>query len=102
MRRLSVLKSVTIGILLGTAAAYAQSSTDAPMTEHKMDHSGMGDHKMGDHEMGAMHGSHQMMGDHMGKASDGAYHHRFDDAEKWAKQFDKHERDAWHKPDQGI
>lgn len=26
-------------------------------------------------------------------------HHRFDDAEQWAKQFDNPERDAWQRPD---
>lgn len=102
MRSTSVLWKIAIGLILGCSAAYAQSSTDGPKVEHKMDHPNMGDHKMGDHEMGAMHGSHQMMGDHMGQSSDGAYHHRFDDAEKWAKQFDKPERDAWQKPDQVI
>lgn len=102
MQSISVMKGVAIGLLLGFTAAHAQSQMDGPNAEHKVDHSNAGDHKMGDHEMGAMPGSHQMMGDHLGKSSDGAYHHRFDDAEKWAKQFDKPERDAWQKPDQVI
>ena len=34
--------------------------------------------------------------------SDGAFHRRFDDAEKWAKEFDKPERDAWQKPDEVV
>jgi cyclopropane fatty-acyl-phospholipid synthase-like methyltransferase len=29
-------------------------------------------------------------------------HHRFDDAEAWAKSFESPERDAWQKPDQVI
>ena len=29
-------------------------------------------------------------------------HHRFDDAEAWAKQFDDPRRDAWQKPDEVI
>lgn len=29
-------------------------------------------------------------------------HHRFDDAEAWAKSFENPERDAWQKPDQVI
>jgi hypothetical protein len=37
---------------------------------------------------------HQMNG-----PSDGAFHHRFEDAEKWAKEFDNPERDAWQKPE---
>ena len=36
---------------------------------------------------------------HMGGHSDGAFHRRFDDAEKWAKKFDDPARDAWQKPE---
>jgi SAM-dependent methyltransferase len=32
----------------------------------------------------------------------GRYHHRFDDAEKWARVFDDPARDAWQKPDEVI
>jgi cyclopropane fatty-acyl-phospholipid synthase-like methyltransferase len=35
----------------------------------------------------------------MGAPSDGAFHRRFEDAEKWAKEFDSPERDAWQKPE---
>jgi hypothetical protein len=31
---------------------------------------------------------------------DEAFHHRFEDAEKWAKEFDNRERDAWPKPEE--
>lgn len=31
-----------------------------------------------------------------------AHHHRFDDAEKWAKVFEKEERKKWQKPNQVI
>ena len=41
-------------------------------------------------------------GRHMEGSSDGAFHRRFDDAEKWAKEFDKPERDAWQKPEEVI
>ncbi len=37
---------------------------------------------------------------HMDGHSDGAFHRRFDDAEKWAKEFDNPERDAWQKPEE--
>lgn len=40
--------------------------------------------------------------DHMTGHSDGAFHRRFDDAEKWAKEFDNPERDAWQKPEQVL
>ena len=33
---------------------------------------------------------------------DGAFHRRFDDAEKWAKEFDNPERDAWQKPEEVV
>jgi cyclopropane fatty-acyl-phospholipid synthase-like methyltransferase len=36
----------------------------------------------------------------MNGPSDGAFHHRFEDAEKWAKEFDNPERDAWQKPEE--
>ena len=39
-------------------------------------------------------------GHHRDGASDGAFHRRFDDAEKWAKEFDKPERDGWQKPEE--
>jgi SAM-dependent methyltransferase len=39
--------------------------------------------------------------DHPGSASTG-FHRRFDNAEKWAKEFDNPERDAWQKPEQVL
>lgn len=39
---------------------------------------------------------------HQGMASDGAFHHRFQNAEQWAKKFDEPQRDEWQKPDQVI
>jgi SAM-dependent methyltransferase len=36
-------------------------------------------------------------GHQMNGPTDGAFHHRFEDAEKWAKEFDNPERDAWQK-----
>ncbi|BDV36808.1 class I SAM-dependent methyltransferase [Methylocystis bryophila] len=35
---------------------------------------------------------------HHGEDDDGAFHHRFEGAENWAKEFDKAERDEWQKP----
>jgi SAM-dependent methyltransferase len=37
---------------------------------------------------------------HMGSPSDGAFHRRFEDVDKWVKEFDNPERDAWQKPDE--
>ena len=46
---------------------------------------------------------HQHMGGHAGHAGSGAgFHRRFDDAEKWAKEFDNPERDAWQKPEEVL
>src|SRR5208337_1489272 len=39
---------------------------------------------------------------HMGGHGDGGFHRRFDDAEKWAKEFDNPERDAWQKPEEIV
>jgi tRNA G46 methylase TrmB len=39
-------------------------------------------------------------GHHTGSPSDGAFHRRFEDADKWAKEFDNPERDAWQKPEE--
>lgn len=35
-------------------------------------------------------------------AHHGPGHHRFDDAEKWAKMFDAPDRDAWQRPDEVV
>ncbi len=48
-----------------------------------------------DHEMPAEH-------NHISGHGDGAFHRRFDDAEKWAKDFDNPERDAWQKPEEVV
>jgi len=46
---------------------------------------------------------HQHMGGHAGHAGSGeGFHRRFDDAEKWAKEFDNPERDAWQKPQEVL
>jgi SAM-dependent methyltransferase len=39
---------------------------------------------------------------HTGSSSDGAFHRRFEDADKWAKEFDSPERDAWQKPEEVL
>src|SRR5262249_24003164 len=46
---------------------------------------------------------HQHMGGHAGHAGSGeGFHRRFDDAEKWVKEFDNPERDAWQKPEEVL
>jgi SAM-dependent methyltransferase len=52
-------------------------------------------------------GQHGDMGEHAGHpmggpAEDGAFHHRFEDAGKWAREFDDPARDAWQKPDEVL
>jgi cyclopropane fatty-acyl-phospholipid synthase-like methyltransferase len=44
----------------------------------------------------------QMHSEHEHHDSDGAFHRRFDDAEKWVKEFDNPERDAWQKPEEVL
>lgn len=42
-------------------------------------------------------------GDHAYRPPEGGHaHHRFDDAEAWAKRFEDPERDAWQRPDEVI
>lgn len=47
---------------------------------------------------------HEDSGGHPGHytdgASDGAFHRSFEDAKKWAKEFDDPARDAWQKPEE--
>jgi SAM-dependent methyltransferase len=80
----SLMTSVAIVITLvagGVAGSNAQSAAEKPM-EHK--------------SAGDQHG------DHMGPSPDGAFHRRFDDAQKWAKEFDNPQRDAWQMPEQVL
>jgi cyclopropane fatty-acyl-phospholipid synthase-like methyltransferase len=45
----------------------------------------------------------QHVGDHNASSQPGMEsHHSFGDAEKWAKQFDDPQRDAWQKPDEVL
>jgi SAM-dependent methyltransferase len=46
---------------------------------------------------------HQPASGHAGHAASGeGFHRRFDDAEKWAKEFDNPERDAWQRPEEVL
>ena len=64
-------------LTLGGGTVLAQTAPEMPMDHSHMGHS-----------------------DHM--SPDGAFHRRFDDAEKWAKEFDNPERDAWQKPEEVV
>jgi len=65
---------VSVIALAGLVALHAQTPAGPPM-EHR---------HPGDHETGHQPG----------------YHRSFDDAERWAKEFDDPARDAWQKPDE--
>lgn len=41
-------------------------------------------------------------GHHKDAMHDGAFHHRFQDAQQWAKKFDEPARDEWQKPEQVL
>ncbi len=79
-------------ILLATAlvAAWGNAATGVSLAQTPSEVSA------GHHDMGG-HLSHRMAG-----PFDGAYHRRFEDAEKWAKEFDNPERDAWQKPEETL
>ena len=49
-------------------------------------------------EMPSSHHMHH----HAMDGGDGAFHHRFEGAEAWAKEFDAAERDAWQKPQEVL
>ncbi len=66
-----MLPVMAVLLALGGGAVLAQTATETP-AEH----------------------------DHMSGHGDGAFHRKFNDAEKWAKEFDNPERDAWQKPEE--
>jgi cyclopropane fatty-acyl-phospholipid synthase-like methyltransferase len=72
------MAAVAVFLVFGGGRTMAQTAPEMPAEHHHMDHPG-----------------------HTG-TSDGAFHRRFDDAEKWAKEFDNPERDAWQKPDETV
>ena len=74
---MAVLVMVWGGVAMRDSIAQTASETPA-------EHEDMGGHK--DH--------------HMGDPSNGAFHRRFEDGDKWAKEFDNPERDAWQKPEE--
>ena len=76
-RRSIVVLLVAIGSAGLLRDAAAQSASEAPGERPNM-------------------GSHSGHGD----SAHGAFHRRFDDAERWAKEFDNPERDAWQKPEE--
>jgi SAM-dependent methyltransferase len=83
----TVLAAACAGTISG-AAAQSPADTSAPH-QHMNDQSQMNEHgHMGGH------------GGASGDASTEGFHRRFNDAEKWAKEFDNPERDAWQKPDE--
>lgn len=82
--QVNMKRSPVIGALLlawagaASGAAFAETASEPSAQQH------MGGHM-----------------DHSGSASTG-FHRRFDNAEKWAKEFDNPERDAWQKPEQVL
>jgi SAM-dependent methyltransferase len=74
--------SIAAGLVLIAGSSVSLRAQNA--AERHMEHSGVGVHH----------------GDQMGPSPDGAFHRRFNDAQKWAKEFDDPERDAWQKPEQ--
>lgn len=81
-----VIRTIAVLGILGAGAALRLALAEPPADGHggvmEMDH--RAGHRMD------------------GSSDDGAFHRRFDDAAKWAKDFDNPERDAWQKPDEVI
>jgi SAM-dependent methyltransferase len=88
--------SLLIVALLAAWASAISGATAQSAVEPSPPQGPMGDrhHHMGDH---GGHGD--KSGSAPGTASTEGFHRRFNDAEKWAKEFDNPERDAWQKPD---
>jgi SAM-dependent methyltransferase len=74
----------TCAVVVSSCASDKAATVDAPETEKQ-------------EEQGVTHGQH---GEHSAH-SHGEMHvpHRFDDAEKWAKEFEDPARDAWQRPE---
>lgn len=69
---------------------YALAFTGCGPKQNSNPPNGHADHEAGNE--GPMHGTHKHHGGH----------HKFDDPEAWAKEFDSPERAAWQKPDEVI
>ena len=72
------MAAIAVFLVFGGGRTMAQTAPEMPPEHHHMDHS-----------------------DQMAP-SDGGFHRRFDDAEKWAKEFDNPERDTWQKPGEAV
>jgi SAM-dependent methyltransferase len=102
MSRLIRRTAIALGsAALLTACASADKTADAtPATEPAAEPTAeaaaeAGEGHEGGHDMHGEHGD----AEHAYKPGEHHGHHRFDDAEKWAKRFENPERDAWQKPD---
>ena len=84
----TTIASLVLIASIGVSNPRAQAPGEEPMERHESG-GGMDPH---------MHHEHHLHHD-MGVANDGAYHHRFEKADEWAKDFDDPERDAWQKPE---
>jgi SAM-dependent methyltransferase len=94
---MNVRASLLIAALLTAWAGALSGAAAQSAAEPSPTHPPVGGHHAGDH------GGH---GDTSGSASGTAptegFHRRFNDADKWAKEFDNPERDAWQKPDEVL
>jgi hypothetical protein len=94
----TVLASGTCALALSMVACTPSAPAEnAPPPHGSPQHPhGHGGHGHGGHGHGGHgHGGH-------GHGGDGPLVHRFEDPERWAKEFDKPERDAWQKPDEVV
>jgi ubiquinone/menaquinone biosynthesis C-methylase UbiE len=78
------LLSIIAALALATCGVCAPDAFAQNAAEKPMEHPGMTERQ----------------GHHMGPSPDGAFHRRFNDAQKWAKEFDNPDRDAWQKPEE--
>ncbi|MEJ7729609.1 MAG: class I SAM-dependent methyltransferase [Polyangiaceae bacterium] len=88
MRRSSTM---FFAAMLLTACGSAPTPPDGPPADQH-------DHQDAAHAHGAGHSHAHAHADHDG----GGMHHRFADANEWAKVFDDPERDVWQRPDEVL
>jgi SAM-dependent methyltransferase len=89
--------SIMIVALLTAWAGVPSGATAQSAAEPEAPHAPMGDHHAGDSG-----GRGDTPVNAPGITATEGFHRRFNDAEKWAKEFDNPERDGWQKADEAL
>ena len=90
---MTIRASLLIVALMTTSAGAISGAAAQSAAEPGPPHAPMGHHHGGDGDTS---------GGASGTTATEGFHRRFNDADKWAKEFDDPERDAWQKPDEVL